>query len=56
MELTAVVEALRLGVSPQSPVDLDALDKVAIWTDSRYVHAASVRPLLDREDSPCGAA
>ncbi len=38
MELTAVVKALQLAVSDRSPVDLETVDKVVIWTDSQYVH------------------
>jgi ribonuclease HI len=38
MELTAVVKALQLAVSDRSPVDLDTVEKVVIWTDSQYVH------------------
>jgi len=37
MELTAVVEALKLVVSKRSPLDLADFDKVVIWTDSMYV-------------------
>lgn len=37
MELRAVVEALKEAFSARSPVDLDQLDKIDIYTDSTFV-------------------
>jgi ribonuclease HI len=58
MELTAVVKALQLAVSDRSPVDLDAVEKVVIWTDSQYVQEgfdAVLRWARNQWNRPSGA-
>ena len=59
MELRAVVEALKLAVSKRSPVDLDTVDKVVIWTDSKYVsdhfNVAAYQWAQNRWNRPSGA-
>jgi ribonuclease HI len=37
MELQACIEALKIATGRHSPISLDSLDKVVIYTDSQYV-------------------